>query len=148
MAVIQLPKGIQTIDIQDADGNVTATLRVNTADANIPIRYYKVIDSLEQIENEYTKRVKQVEKKKNDDREYAISISGIRVEIIQRAIDELNSIFGVNAMQKVFADCIEINPDFMPSEYELLDFLEKVTPLMQTWFAEHRDAALSKYGVK
>lgn len=148
MAKIVLDKGIRKIEIEDAEGNVTATLYVNTDDTAIPSRYYKVIDSLTDIESEQKKELKKLEKEDLEETDRIIRVSNIRTATIKKAIAELDSIFGVGAIEKVFADCRKINPDYMPTEYTLLSFLEGVTPLMQEWFNEHRESMHKKYGVQ
>ncbi len=148
MAKILIDKGIRKIDIEDTEGNITATLYVNTDDTSIPTRYFKVIDSLTDIEKEEEREKKKIDKEDLTETDRIIKLSNIRVATVKKAIAELDSIFGVDAIENVFADCRKINPDYLPTEYTLMSFLEGITPLMQEWFKEHQEKMHKKYGVK
>jgi hypothetical protein len=148
MDAVQISKGIRTIPITNEDGEITAKLRVNTADASIIGRYYDAIDRLSGMDAEMSAGKAEIDKQNLSKEEWTIKMSTLRVGIIKSVINELNSIFGVSAIETVFSDCIAINPDFIPEEYQLLEFLNNITPIMQELFKAHNQSMKKKYGVK
>lgn len=144
---LTLNTGIKLIDIENERGEVVYTLRINTADSNIAQRYAEVLDNLNHVSDEFEEEAKELEKQE-DSQEKVLAAASLHVRTIQKCMDEIESIFGDGCLKGIYHECYELNEDFVPDEGMLVEFLEKVMPVMETLFNERFEAHKKKYSIK
>lgn len=143
---LTLNTGIKLIDIENERGEVVYTLRINTADSNVAKRYAEVLDNLNHVTDEFEEEAKELEKQE-DGQEKTLAAASLHVRTIQKCMDEIESIFGENCLRGIYHECYELNEDFVPDEGMLVEFLEKVMPVMETLFNERFEAHRKKYNI-
>lgn len=74
-----------------------------------------------------------------------VEYSRIRTETYQEASERIESIFGQGTLGKYFRKFYEINPDFVPDDECLYDFLDEMTPILNDLFADRSKRIALKY---
>lgn len=74
-----------------------------------------------------------------------LEISKFRISVYREAAKLLNDIFGGDIIRKYFFKSYEINPDFVPGDECLYEFLEEITEVMNEIFAERKERLEGRY---
>lgn len=69
----------------------------------------------------------------------------IQCGFYREVAEKLDEIFGQNALRKYFRVSYEINPEFIPDDVAIQDFLESITPVMEQVFKTRFDRMNGKY---
>lgn len=68
------------------------------------------------------------------DFEYIDEVLGFHMNIYKSIYDKIESVFGKDSLKKYFRVFYESNPDFVPDEDAISDFLEEIAPVINTLF--------------
>lgn len=146
--------GFKEIAAKNEKGDVITVLRINVADARTAERFAHLIDNLDNISNEVKKEAQRLEQEEKVlqesekvDTRRIISVNELKVQYIERCIDEINEVFGENTIQNVYKECYENRADFVPDESLLLQFVEKAIPVMNELFHQRFEENRKKYNV-
>ena len=145
--VISFESSIKKITINDEDGNYLTTLKIDTADVSTKKKFAELIKKLENASARYEELSKEIDNKEGSEIDKIVDESRIHVQFLDECASELDAVFGVGTIKAIYAPNYEINPDFVPDEYQLLDFIDKVIPLMNTLFKERFERNNSKYNI-
>lgn len=139
--------GIKKIEICNLDGELLTVLKINTADAETAKKFVELAGNLETIANSGEEKAKSCEEKYREYRDkkfeelpdeirtgIIVDASNVRIEVLKNMIAEIDSLFGKDTIRNVFRDCYEINEDFVPDEYALIEFVDKLIPVMNELF--------------
>ncbi len=74
-----------------------------------------------------------------------VEFSRLRTETYREAAERIESIFGADALHKYFRKFYEINPDFVPDDECIYDFLDEITPVLNELFADRSKRISLKY---
>lgn len=116
------------ISVNDEDD----LLVINLADRDFPNRFYQLIQHVEQ-------NIAELEAKKDD-----IGTMGIREQIdadlaVHRTVmEDIDNLFGEETCKKVFGDIV-------PDISLILDFFDKLTPIIQKYSKKRNDRIQQKY---
>lgn len=69
----------------------------------------------------------------------------IQCSFFQEIADKLNEVFGQDVLRKYFRASYEINPEFIPDDLAIQDFLDSITPVMEQVFKTRFDRINAKY---
>lgn len=151
MEKLVLDNGIKTIAIENQDGELVTVLKINIMKASTAERFAELIQRLNNISEECEREAKKFNKeligKQSDDidMEQVIAASRIKVSYLERIINEIDGVFGENTIHNVYSDAYELDPDFVPDEIALVEFVDKVIPVMNSLFGKRFDAYNKKY---
>lgn len=153
MREISYNNGVEEIVVKDENGEILTVLLIDTADISIKSRYAKLLDDLTGVSdraeaeiNELNDRYKDIpEDELNTQR--IIDRSRCEIKYINEIIAGLDDIFGAGTIHNVFAKHYELNEDFVPDEYLIMDFLSVVTPIMEELFKTRYEVNDKKYNV-
>lgn len=132
---------------------------INVNDAGIFDRYAEFLEWIDRRTIDYTDREKELQQKyengiiaHDEDGEVVDVNTGAFVEaaklrsgLFRETEARLDKIFGKNTCKKYFRALYEANPDFVPDDECLYDFLEEITPVMNNLFADRRKRIELKY---
>lgn len=74
-----------------------------------------------------------------------VEMSKFQMNTYREAADRINKIFGGDILQKYFHVSYENNPDFVPGDECLFDFLEEMIPVLNDIFSDARERIKTKY---
>lgn len=155
MEVIRIESNIKEIAVKNEKDEVITVLRINMIDSNTATRFAKLIQNLDRVSENYSKEAKMLSdkydgrpiNKDNFDVNQVIDYSSAYVSYITKCIEEINAVFGDNTVQNVYKECYEINPDFVPDEYALMQFVDGVIPVMNGLFNKKFEENKKRYNV-
>lgn len=125
--------------------------------ADDPKLYDRFVDGFNQImdmADEMPKKLDKIEKQyagKDDFKavlEKTSAMSKVNVKFSEEAVMVVDGIFGEGTIKKFFAEIYKEIPDFLPDSDCIIDFLEKITPIVEKTFdrkMERRKARMAKY---
>lgn len=145
--VLNFDNGIKKIEICNMDGELLTVLKINIADADTAKKFVNLASNLEDIATSgeekakaFAEKYKEYEKQEFDDlpdnvkTDIIIGATNVRIEVLNKMIEEIDGIFGKDTIRNVFRECYEINEDFVPDEYALVDFVNRIMPVMNDLF--------------
>lgn len=74
-----------------------------------------------------------------------VQFSRLRTETYKEVAERIEAIFGEGVLRKYFRKFYEINPDFVPDDECIYDFIEEMTPILNSLFAERSERIALKY---
>lgn len=148
--------GIEEIPVKNQNGDLITMLRINVADATTAERFARLVDNLNGISGEHERRTKAIDEKYKDhplteeniDTGQVIAYCRENVSFIKKCISEINGVFGADTVEKVYREGYERDPDFLPDEAALVDFVDTLIPIMTKLFNRRYDRIRSKYNAK
>lgn len=149
--IVKIDNGVEYIEIQNTEGKRLTVLAIDKADKTTAERFAHLIKNLTSITERVEVEEKELRQKYADvsdedvNLEQIIDTSKLHIRYINECIDEINGVFGANIIQEVFAENYALNEDFIPDEYALLEFVDKIIPLMNKLFNERFEANKKKY---
>ena len=145
MEELVLDSGLKKIAIKDEDGEIITVLHVNVADADTAERFGNVIHNLEDISNRCEEEAEEWKNEHEPDTEFeedkvesVLQINRIRVKYLHQIADEIDKLFGENTVKNIYGD---ITPD----EAAVIDFVEKVIPVMNKLFGKRYELTRKRY---
>ena len=155
---ISFDTGVKKIEVNDMDGELITVLRIKTSDANVAKKFVEIAGNLDEITNSgdekakvFKDKYKEYEEQKFEDipddvkTEIIVDASNVRIEVLEKMIEEIDSLFGKNTIRNVFRECYELDEDFVPDEDSLVDFVNKVMPVMNDLFDMRTKEIKKKY---
>ena len=149
--IVKIDNGVEYVEIQNTEGKRLTVLAIDKADKTTAERFAHLIKNLTSITERVETEEKELKQKYADvpdedvNVERIIDTSRLHVKYINECIEEINEVFGENTIQDVFAENYALNEDFIPDEYALLEFVDKIIPLMNKLFNERFEANKKKY---
>ena len=150
--------GVRKINIYNTEDELLTVLKINVADVDTARRFVELIQNLEQIADSgsgmadvFKEKYKAYESRSFDDlpddvkMDIIVDASKVRIEVLNRMIEEIDTLFGKNTIHNVFKECYELHEDFVPDEDALIDFVNMVMPVMNELFATRTEAIRKKY---
>ena len=146
MEEVVLDSGVRKIAIKNEDGDIVTVLSINVADADTAERFGKIINNLQEISENCEKEAaawkeehEQEETKPDDvNVEEALQVNRIRVKYLKQIIEEIDGLFGYGTVADVYGD-------FTPDEAAVIDFVEKVIPVMNKLFGKRYEMTRKRY---
>lgn len=74
-----------------------------------------------------------------------LELCRLRTDSYREACRMLDGIFGADTCRKYFRDSYEINPDFVPDDMGILEFMEQITPVFNDIFRGRKEKLDLKY---
>ena len=155
---ISFDTGIKKIAVNDMDGELITVLRIKTSDANVAKKFVEISRNLDEIANSgaekakvFEEKYKEYENQKYENipedarNEIIIDASIVRIEVLEKMIEEIDSLFGKDTIRNVFRECYELDEDFVPDEDALIDFVNTVMPVMNDLFDMRTKEIRKKY---
>lgn len=145
---------IVNINFEDSKGNLTHVIQLDISDMDVPTRFAELINNLEKISIDVEKEEKSLAKKyadlPEDEFNYSRSIdtSAFHIRSLNKILDQIDITFGAGTVSGVFAEHIDINPDYIPDEYAIIDFVEKLVPVINDLYSERFELKNKKYNIK
>lgn len=68
-----------------------------------------------------------------------------KTDLYMECNDKVDALFGQDTLKKYFRAFYEINPEFMPDEECIMDFLEEIAPVLEAIYSERFDRINQKY---
>lgn len=103
-------------------------------------------------EKEYMERYKEPIVKKDEagdvediNTDALVEFCRFRTSIYKETVEKLDGIFGEGTIRKYFRAFYEINPDFVPNDECIYDFLDEMTPVLNEMFADSAKRISLKY---
>lgn len=150
--------GVRKISIYNEEEELLTVLRINVADADTARRFVELIQNLEQIADSgsgmadvFKEKYKEYESKSFDDlpddvkMDIIVDASKVRIDVLNRMIAEIDALFGKDTIHNIFKECYERHEDFTPDEDALIDFVNKVMPVMNELFSMRNEKIRKKY---
>lgn len=150
--------GVRKISIYNEEEELLTVLRINVADADTARRFVELIQNLEQIADSgsgmadvFKEKYKEYESQSFDDlqddvkMDIIVDASKVRIDVLNRMIAEIDALFGKDTIRNIFKECYERNEDFTPDEDALIDFVNKVMPVMNELFSMRNEKIRKKY---
>lgn len=144
MEELVLDSGVRKIAIKNEDGEVVTVLNINVADADTADRFGKILDNLQQIsencqkEADEWRKANPQEEADTEDVTKILEINRIRVKYLNQIMDEIDGLFGESTVRNVYGDIV-------PDEAALIDFVEKVIPVMNKLFGKRYEMTRKRY---
>ena len=150
--------GVRKISIYNEEEELLTVLRINVADADTARRFVELIQNLEQIADSgsgmadvFKEKYKEYESQSFDDlpddvkMDIIVDASKVRIDVLNRMIAEIDALFGKDTIRNIFKACYERHEDFTPDEDALIDFVNKVMPVMNELFSMRNEKIRKKY---
>ena len=150
--------GVRKISIYNEEEELLTVLRINVADADTARRFVELIQNLEQIADSgsgmadvFKEKYKEYESQSFDDlpddvkMDIIVDASKVRIDVLNRMIAEIDALFGKDTIRNIFKECYERPEDFTPDEDALIDFVNKVMPVMNELFSMRNEEIRKKY---
>lgn len=141
---LRVDTGLKKICVNDYGDCITVSLE----DSGMAGRYAELIKNLEQIaadaecedaalNKKYAaKPIISDEGEIEIDTEQVIERNNLQIKYINKMIPEIEAVFGMDCIRKVYRECYEENEDFVPSIAALIEFIEQINPVMERLFKE------------
>ncbi|MCI7131211.1 MAG: RNA polymerase subunit sigma [Lachnospiraceae bacterium] len=155
---LNFDNGIKKIEICNLEGELLTVLKINTADADTAKKFVELANNLEEIANSGEEKAKECAKKYSEYEKQTfeelpddiktgmiVDASNVRIEVLKKMIAEIDGLFGKDTIHNVFRECYEISEDFVPDEDALIDFVNKVMPVMNDLFDLRAKAIRKNY---
>lgn len=150
--------GVRKISIYNTDDELLTVLKINVADVDTARRFVELIQNLEEIADSgsgmadvFKEKYKEYESQSFDTipdnvkMEIIVDASKVRIDVLNRMIAEIDALFGKDTIRNVFKECYELHEDFVPDEDALIDFVNKVMPIMNELFSMRNEEIHKKY---
>ena len=157
-STVSFDNGIKKIEICNMEGELVTVLKINIADADTAKKFVELAKNLQDIADSGEVRAKSCEEKYREYEEQRfeelpdgvktaiiVDASNVRIGVLKEMIAEIDSLFGRDTIRNVFRECYEINEDFVPDEHALMDFVNKVMPVMEDLFDMRNKEIHKKY---
>lgn len=151
--ILKIDNGVEYVEIQNTEGKRLTVLAIDKADKTTAERFANLIRNLTNISERAEADEKALKQKYSDVKEDDVNLdqivdtSRMHIKYINECIDEINGVFGENTIQNVFAENYALNEDFVPDQDALMEFVDKIIPLMDRLFNERFEANKKKYNV-
>lgn len=136
------------------------TIKINGADATLRQKYNDFLSWLNAKVAELTEEAGKKEKQyagreivSRDEEGNAVVDTEQLADSIQmengfytECLARLDDIFGQDIVQKYFRSDYELNPDFIPDEYEFMHFIEEITEVASEVYGIRRKELAGRYG--
>jgi hypothetical protein len=114
---------------------------LNTADATFADRYSNFLRAMEEMDAELSQKAEEYSKqfagkdivsRKEDgdvdiDTEQLMLYVELQNDMLTRAVQKIDDLFGAGTIRKYFRNFYELNPNFVPDDECLKDFLEEIS---------------------
>lgn len=125
------------------------TLELDSADMNIYKKFSCLIERFDSIADEAGKRIAVLNQKHKDSDYYNLDAImeyvDVNIEYSKMLLNELDEVFGNGFCKKVYRESYELNPDFVPDEYAIVELIEALVPIIEKAYGERIKRTKSKY---
>ena len=123
---------------------------INANDAGIFDRYADFLKWLEEKDAEVEKKRVELEEQYKDAEgiDAFIAVTHYKKELFEEAAKRIDDIFGHDIIRKYFRVMYEMHEGFVPDEECILDFIDTITPALNTIFEGRRKRIEKKYSVQ
>ena len=122
MEELVLDSGVRKIAIKNEDGDVITVLSINVADADTAEKEH----AQDEVDSD------------NVDVESVLQANRIRVKYLKQIAAEIDGLFGEDTVKNVYGD-------FTPDETALVEFVEKIIPVMNKLFGKRYEMTRKRY---
>lgn len=132
---------------------------INTGDASFSKRFSELIKWMDGKNEELNKIAAEMGEKYKDspmihtdeegntevDTEQFSLYIKVKTDLYTECSNKIDALFGQDTLRKYFRAFYEINPDFIPDEECIMDFLEEISPVLETIYNERFKQINQKY---
>ena len=132
---------------------------IDEKDAAIFDRFADLLKWLDEKGNDLSKKEKEIESQygkdivtRDEDGDIVdfnidafVALSKTRTDTYREAAAKIDRIFGQDVIRKYFRLSYEINPDFVPDDECIYDFLDSMTPVLNQIYADRAKRVKLKY---
>ena len=141
IVVLRVDTGLKRIKVNDYGDCII----INLEDSTMTARFAKLIQNIENLAGNAEKENVLLDKKyagrdiseqSGFDAEQVIERSELQLKYINLMMAEIDAVFGKDCIKKVYRECYEADKNFIPSEAAIIEFIEKITPVMAKFYEE------------
>lgn len=132
---------------------------INLGDATLMKKYNELIAWMDGQSDELSKIAAEMEKKyagkpmisRNEDGDTEVDteqfavFTEIKNNLYKGCVKRIDDLFGEGTMKAYFRPMYEINPEFVPDEDCIMDFLEEISPVLEAIYKERAAGIDKKY---
>lgn len=124
---------------------------ISAESATLFDRFVSGYKSIYDLADSIQSKVKEVEKKYEGKEDFSsqiektVEISRINVDFSKGAVRIIDSIFGEGTIGKYFKAMYDKMPDFVPDAYCIIEFFEKIVPVVERVFDRHIERRNSEH---
>lgn len=159
MQELILDNGIKEIAVKKENGDLITVLKINVADGRTAEKFAQLIDRLNKITDEQNEQKKAMDAKytgrkivynggESVDTEQVIDRSRMNVSYLEKCIEELDLVFGQGTVRNVYRENYEMDEYFIPDEAALVEFVDKLIPVMTELFGQRFQSVKSRYNAR
>lgn len=147
---VNINDGKQRIAIYNQDDELLTVIKVDTSDSETAERFGRIIDNLNNIARDCENEAKRIEEEKggteisedeSPDIDKVLEVARIRVKYLKRIVAEIDGLFGEGTIAGVYGDVI-------PDEIAIMDFVEKVIPVMNSLYGKRYEMNRKRFNSK
>lgn len=147
---VNINDGKQRIAIYNQDDELLTVIKVDTSDSETAERFGKIIDNLNNIARDCENEAKRIEEEQggteigedeSPDIDKVLEVARIRVKYLKRIVAEIDGLFGEGTIAGVYGDVI-------PDEIAIMDFVEKVIPVMNSLYGKRYEMNRKRFNSK
>lgn len=141
--VIRLGSGIKNYEILNENDERVAVLRINVKDTHLMEKFVALFESADKIAKKMNASIEKFNKLESKTVEDNKKIAKESTNAINQLVKDTEAVFGAGLFREIFAECYELDAEFVPDIDSIIEFYEQVTPIMKTIFEQKNN----KYGV-
>lgn len=125
-------------------------IAIDVSDKRVFEKYSTLLDNCNKISDRYSADTKDLlvvpdNESEEEQRDRILKVCRTDVNYINEIIVQLESVFGKDAVRKVCRENYENDPDYIPDESILVDFIEAMLPVMEKLYGERYQRNKAKY---
>ena len=142
---------IVDVVINNVKGEPLHTISLDISDPDAPNRFAQMIANIEAISSEVERKDKELKKKYENVTEYnhdkVVDTCRLHIESLKQICSEIDFAFGEGTIEGVYSEHLVLNPDYIPDEYALMDFLDKMIPIVNDTYHTRFELNKKKYNI-
>lgn len=135
------------------------SIQLNIGDATFSRRFSNLIKWIDEKNNELSRIADEMSEKYKDSpmikhseengteidsEQFEIYIK-LKTDLYEECAGKIDAMFGQDTIRKYFRAFYEINPEFIPDEECIMDFLEEITPVLEAIYEERFEKIKKRY---
>ena len=144
---IKVESSLKKIKCNDYDDFIV----IDVSDKRTFEKFSNLLNRCTEISDNFQKEMSNKNIIETDDEDLKIKqtleVCQTDIKYINELITEFDGVFGKDSVYKVFRENYENDPEYIPDESQLVDYLEALIPIMEKLFGERFQRNKKKYNV-
>ena len=144
---IKVESSLKKIKCNDYDDFIV----IDVSDKRTFEKFSNLLNRCTEISDNFQKEMSNKNTIETDDEDLKIKqtleVCQTDIKYINELITEFDGVFGKDSVYKVFRENYENDPEYIPDESQLVDYLEALIPIMEKLFGERFQRNKKKYNV-